>query len=83
MDAVTKHQIESELKSFTSRNFADPSDCRNLEQIRFYIQELCRKIEDLERSFNYVPTSAYQLLARYNAKQNALIHFDFRKEYHS
>lgn len=81
MDALTKKQLEKEIKSFAGKHFESPSECRNLEQIRFYIGELCDRIETLRRRFNYVPDSAYKLLAAYNARQNALINYDFRKTY--
>jgi len=76
-----RKKIESELKAFTSRNFVSPSACRNLEQIRFYVRELCLKIEDLERRFDYVPTSAYSLLAQYNSRQNTIISVDFQQSH--
>ena len=68
-----KHHSERELEMFTARNFEKPADCKDLEQIRFYVRELCIKIEELERRFEYVPNSAYSLLAQYNSKQNSLI----------
>ncbi|MCS6974766.1 MAG: hypothetical protein N2044_00345 [Cyclobacteriaceae bacterium] len=81
MSTYEKQQLELELRKFTSRNFEKPSECRNLEQIRYYVQELCDKIRDYERRFNYVPSWAYALLAQYNARQNAMIHRDFIRYY--
>jgi hypothetical protein len=81
MKNTTVKLAESELKTFTRRNFEAPSDCKNLEQIRFYIQELCEKIEKLESKFHYVPADAYNMLAQYNAKHNELIYSDFQKTY--
>lgn len=75
-------KLEMELKQFTSKNFEKPSRCRNLEQIRFYVRELCLKIEELETRFNYVPSSAYALLAQYNARQNSMLQADFVNTYH-
>jgi hypothetical protein len=74
-------RIDHELKQFTARNFERPGNCRNLEQIRFYVRELSVKIEEMKRQFNYVPSSAYSLLAQYNAMQNSIIGMDFRKTY--
>ena len=74
-------KIEMDLKLFTARNFMRPGECRNLDQVRFYVRELCLKIEELEERFNYVPTWAYSLLAQYNARQNSLIHVEFRNSY--
>lgn len=74
-------RAEEELKQFISRNFERPGNCRNLEQIRFYIRELCVKIEEMETRFSYVPDWAYSLLAQYNVKQNSLLHVAFRSTY--
>ena len=82
MTEFERRKIEAELKVFTSKNFERPSDCRNLEQIRFYVRELCQKIEELEGRFNYVPNWAYILLAQYNARQNGMLHVEFISTYH-
>lgn len=81
MSDYEKKRLDMELKSFTSRNFERPSDCRNLDQIRFYIQELCLKIEEYKKRFNYVPNNAYSLLAQYNARQNSMLYKQFRNSY--
>ncbi len=78
MGDYEKKRIELELKAFTSKNFEKPSECRNLDQIRFYVRELCIKIEETEERFNYVPQWAYSLLAQYNSRQNAMINPDLR-----
>lgn len=82
MSEYERKKVEMELKMFTSINFVKPSDCRNLDQIRFYVRELCFKIEELEKRFNYVPTWAYSLLAQYNATQNRMLYTEFRNTYH-
>lgn len=74
---IDRKKIENELKVFASRNFEKPADCKNLEQIRYYVRELCLKIEELEKRFEYVPHSAYSLLAQYNTIQNLIISKDF------
>jgi hypothetical protein len=81
MSDFEKRKLEIELKNFTTRNFERPSDCRNLDQIRFYVKELCDKIDEYERRFNYVPSWAYYLLAQYNMVQNSMLHADFRNAY--
>lgn len=81
MTDYERKKIEMELRAFTSRNFERPSECRNLEQIRFYVRELCLKIDALEDQFKYVPSWAYTLLAQYNAKQNTLLTVEFRNVY--
>jgi hypothetical protein len=77
MKPIDEKKIDYDLKNFTARNFEKPSDCKDLEQIRFYVRELCLKIEELEKRFEYVPNTAYSLLAQYNAKQNSIISKDF------
>ncbi|HCM75928.1 MAG TPA: hypothetical protein DIS90_06075 [Cytophagales bacterium] len=74
-------QIESDLKKFTERNFESPRKCRNPDQIRFYVSELCSKIEEYQNRFNYVPNWAYSLLAQYNQVQNEMVYVDFVKTY--
>jgi hypothetical protein len=81
MATVDQKKVDNELKNFTSRNFEKPSDCKDLEQIRFYVRELCLKIEELEKRFEYVPSSAYSLLAQYNSRQNSLIGKNFSDTY--
>jgi hypothetical protein len=81
MSDYEKKRLEMELKNFTSRNFERPSDCRNLDQIRYYVKELCTKIEEYEIRFNYVPAGAYSLLAQYNLVQNRMLHVEFVTSY--
>ena len=81
MGGFDKRKVENELVNFTAKNFVKPADCKDLEQIRFYVRELCLKIEEMEKQFEYVPSSAYTLLAQYNSKQNAIINSDFSKTY--
>lgn len=66
----------NQQQSFTLSDFKKPSDCKDLEQIRFYVRQLCLKIEELEKQFGQVPPSAYSLLAQYNSRQNFLIYKD-------
>lgn len=74
MTAQQCEQIEIDLWNLTSRNFMQPAQCRDLEQVRFYVRELCRKIDELDERFHYVPESAYTLLAQYNARQSDMLH---------
>jgi len=62
MNSFDPHEIELHLRIFTMRNFERPMDCRDLEQVRFYVRELCLKIEELESKFSYVPQWAYTLI---------------------
>jgi hypothetical protein len=81
MSNFERKKLETDLRNFTERNFESPGNCKNLDQIRFYVRELCMKIEEYERRFNFVPGSAYSLLAQYNMVQNRLIQVEFRKAY--
>jgi hypothetical protein len=81
MSDYERQRIDLELKQFANRHFEKPLDCKNLEQIRFYIRELCFIIEDYEHKVNYVPKWVYTLLAQYNARQNSFLYADFTKTY--
>lgn len=76
-----RKKLEIELKTFTSKNFVAPSGCDNLEQIRFYIKELCLKIEEYQIKYGFVPGNAYSLLAQYNSRQNAMLNKEFSRTY--
>lgn len=77
MSPFDEKKLDLEIRSFVSRNFEKPHHCKNLEQIRFYISELCHKIEEYRMRFNHVPNSAYALLAQYNARQNSILNVEF------
>jgi hypothetical protein len=81
MSNFERKKLEMDLKNFAERNFESPSNCRNIDQIRFYVSELCLKIKEYESRFNFVPGAAYSLLAQYNLVQNQLIGVAFRKDY--
>jgi hypothetical protein len=81
MSEFDKKHLDTELRQFTAHNFVRPSECRDLDQIRVYIQELCTRIEDYKKRFNYVPNTAYSLLSQYNTKQNSLLYRDFVRNY--
>ncbi|WP_185153426.1 hypothetical protein, partial [Fulvivirga lutimaris] len=74
-------RIDREFQIFTSRNFESPKRCKNLDQIRFYVQELSTLVEDFKRRFNYVPDAAYNLLTQYNTIQNRLVFANFKNSY--
>jgi hypothetical protein len=80
MTPYQRKKLDMEFRAFTSKNFEKPTGCRNLDQIRFYIGELCNKIEDYRQQFDYVPDWAYGLLSQYNEKQNQMLNKDAPKE---
>jgi hypothetical protein len=69
-------KAEMELRNFTSAHFEKPSECRNPDQIRIYVSEPARRIEELEATCNYAP-----LLAQYRARQNSFLAVDFTNTY--
>lgn len=81
MSEFEKKRIDREFQIFTSRNFESPKRCKNLDQIRFYVQELSTLVEDFKRRFNYVPDAAYNLLTQYNTIQNRLVFANFKNSY--
>ena len=81
MSNYEKKQLEKDFRKFTKRHFEQPSKCKNLGQVQFYVKELALKIEEFKSRFNYVPNSAYILLSEYNASQNVLIFSKFQKTY--
>ncbi|MBL6448868.1 hypothetical protein JMN32_21325 [Fulvivirga sp. 29W222] len=81
MSEFEKRKLDEQFSSFARRNFEKPKRCKNLEQIRFYIKELSSEVENLKLRFNYVPNSAYALLAQYNSIQNSMLYSDFKNSY--
>lgn len=81
MTNYEKACMDVAFRDFTLRNFEKPNECQNPEQLRYYVRELCLKIEEYENQFHYVPEWAYSLLSQYNQKQNSLLLRNFQKTY--
>lgn len=81
MSDLEKRRIDREFELFAMRNFEKPRKCKNLDQVRFYLNEVASKVQELEVQFNYVPESAYQLLAQYNTLHNTLVFKEFKNSY--
>lgn len=81
MSDFEKKKLEIEFKSFILKHFEKPSNCKNLEQVRFYVQELSAHIQEFEQKFSYVPESAYALLSQYNSVHSAAVHKHFVNTY--
>ncbi|GAA0893989.1 hypothetical protein GCM10009122_36690 [Fulvivirga kasyanovii] len=81
MSEFEKKKLDEQFSSFARRNFEKPKRCKNLEQIRFYVKELSAEVENFKQRFNYVPNSAYTLLAQYNSMQNSMLYADFKNSY--
>lgn len=78
MSPFERKKLDLDFARFASRHFEKPRNCRNLDQIRFYVNELSGKIKELKQNFNYVPDEAYELLTKYNELQNSIIYAEFR-----
>lgn len=81
MSTQEKRMIEKQFLTFTAKHFEKPSRCQNIHQIRYYIAELSKKIDEFKSRFGYVPNQAYSLLSNYNATQNSMLFKHFLKEY--
>ncbi|MEQ9166271.1 MAG: hypothetical protein RLO12_08435 [Fulvivirga sp.] len=81
MSEFEKKRIDREFQIFTMRNFEKPKKCKNLDQIRFYVQELSTTVEEFKQRFNYVPSDAYSLLTQYNQLQNKMLFAEFKNSY--
>lgn len=81
MSTYEKKQIDKEFSSFTAMNFEKPNRCKSLGQLRYYVQELTRKINELRKRFNYVPDRAFILLTEYNQKLNSLVFKNYQEVY--
>ncbi|ELR73861.1 hypothetical protein C900_00025 [Fulvivirga imtechensis AK7] len=81
MSEFEKKRLDEEFSSFARKNFEKPTRCKNLEQIRFYVNELSMKVDEFKRRFNYVPDSAYILLSQYNSLQNRMVYTNFKNSY--
>lgn len=81
MSEFEKKRLDREFALFTSQHFEKPRKCKNLDQIRYYVQELSDKVNNLKQRFNYVPENAYSLLAQYNSVQNNLLYKEFKNTY--
>lgn len=81
MKTYDKKRLDRQFEMFTKKNFEKPSRCKNLDEIRFYVQELSFEIEQLKKEFNYVPNSAYELLSQYNRLQNKMVFAHFKNTY--
>ena len=81
MTRFEQKKIDVEFSKFAKMNFDKPQNCRNIGQIRYYMDELTSKMKELRSSFNYVPDYAHTLLSQYNDAQNRIILKNFRQVY--
>lgn len=71
MKLDNQKKIDTGIPNEMSPNEAISASFKNVEEIRFYVRDLCFKIEELENRFDYVPASSYNLLAKYNTLQDS------------
>ncbi|MGK7389434.1 MAG: hypothetical protein ACNS60_03760 [Candidatus Cyclobacteriaceae bacterium M2_1C_046] len=81
MSEFEKRRLDREFQLFAVKNFENPRRCRNLDQIRYYVQELSGKVNEFKERYNYVPDNAYSLLAQYNNLQNRMLLNEFKNSY--
>ena len=74
-----KTRVDLQFERFFKRHFESPKKCRNVDQVRFYLGEINRKIEEYRENYNYVPARAEQLLSSYQRLYNRMVHSDFVK----
>lgn len=65
--------------SFTQSE--NPLQCKTDEDIRFYVRDLCLKIEALEERLEYVPSSSCTFLAEYHTLQSPSTIKNFAENY--
>lgn len=80
MSEYAKKRVEMEFRSFTT-SWKRPADCKDASQIRFYIEELSKKIEVYETEFQHVPSWIYALISQYNHAHNRVVHRNFVNDY--
>ena len=68
-----RNTLEKEFKNFTHKNFETPEQCRDLNQVEFYIRELKAKMKEFKQQFNFIPKFAYHLLWEYTSLQNEML----------
>jgi len=71
-----KTRVDHQFDRFFKRHFEQPQKCRNVDQVRFYLGEISRKIEEYRRLYNYVPDKAEELLQSYKKLYNRMVHSD-------
>ena len=82
MTNFEKKKLEFDFLVFFKKNFVKPRQCKNIDELQFYIKELSDKIEEMKGKFNHVPDVAYQLLTEYNQLQNKILFTEFKNTYH-
>ena len=77
----SRKQAEKEFRRFARRHLLKPRNCRNMDQTRFYIFELQKKIKELKLLYGYVPDAAHLLSSQYQHIQDRLVYRNFQASY--
>ena len=66
-------KVEMDFDLFVNKNFEPPEHCKNLGQIKYYLDELYLAIESFNKSGEQVPLKVFILISQYTevAKQLA------------
>jgi len=76
-----KKQAEKEFRRFVRRHLVKPGKCRNMDQTRFYIYELHKKMKELKLLYGYVPDDAHLLFTEYQDIQDRMVFRNFQTTY--
>ena len=81
MTNFEKKKLQFEFARFAKMNFEKPCNCKDVQQVGYYIQELSAKIEELQDQWGYVPDMAYTLLDQYNQLHRKMVYAGFINSY--
>lgn len=81
MGVLIKERINKEFNNFVKKEILKPEKCKNLEQIRFYVNGLAQMIKGFQHKYDFVPDTAYGILDRFNKAQNRIIFKDYKNGY--
>jgi len=78
---MVEKTVEREFRRFAKTTLVSPRKCKKLEQTRYNIFELHKKINEFRDKFNYVPDDARLLFNEYQVIQDRMVFENFRKYY--
>ena len=74
----SQKRVQKEFKRFVRKSFIKPRNCRNIDQTRFYIFELHKKMKELKLVYGYVPDEAHLLSTEYQNVQDRMLFQNFQ-----
>lgn len=82
MEKILYHkEAEKEFRKYARKNLLNPRKINQLEQTRYFINELHTLINDFKNRFNYVPADAHLLFNEYQSIQDRMVYENFRQTY--